>query len=160
MICPRCGKDIADGSSFCNFCGEKILPQGFQQPTIRTPRQQALKDLYERKFTIPQLEEDIQFLRKKGRIFIVFFIICFVLTLVCLGLGILFVVLATQEKMNVDLYYVSYETPNALYVSLASLFFSLFSLCLVATIALPIIKAVVVDKKITKRKGIIEILKN
>ena len=160
MICPKCGKEIADGSSFCNFCGEKVLPQGFQQPTMRTQREQALKNLYEKKFTIPQLEEDIQLLCKKGRLLIVFFIICFVLTLACLGLGILFVVLSTKEKMNVDLYYVSYETPNALYASLASLFFSLFSLCLIATIALPIVKAFVVDKKITKRKGIIEILKN
>lgn len=25
MKCPKCGKEIADGSQFCEFCGEKIL---------------------------------------------------------------------------------------------------------------------------------------
>ncbi len=24
MICPKCGKDIPDGSSFCNFCGNAV----------------------------------------------------------------------------------------------------------------------------------------
>ena len=24
MFCPKCGKEIPDGSKFCSYCGEKI----------------------------------------------------------------------------------------------------------------------------------------
>lgn len=31
MLCPNCGKEIADGSAFCTQCGTPVAPQGAPQ---------------------------------------------------------------------------------------------------------------------------------
>lgn len=38
MICPKCQKEIADGSSFCNYCGERI-----SKPIVDYPKAQMLE---------------------------------------------------------------------------------------------------------------------
>lgn len=35
MNCPRCQKDITDGSNFCYFCGERMAPAAPAQPSAQ-----------------------------------------------------------------------------------------------------------------------------
>src|SRR5271167_4926552 len=37
MICPKCQKEIADGSNYCYFCGERTAPAYAQPPRPTGP---------------------------------------------------------------------------------------------------------------------------
>ena len=39
MLCPKCGKQIPDGSMFCSFCGTSFASQQPQQPQQTPPQQ-------------------------------------------------------------------------------------------------------------------------
>ena len=41
MICPKCGKNCADGSNFCDGCGTPFAAQQPNQQTNQQPKQQA-----------------------------------------------------------------------------------------------------------------------
>ena len=41
MICPKCGKNCADGSNFCDGCGTPVAAQQPNQQTNQQPKQQA-----------------------------------------------------------------------------------------------------------------------
>lgn len=36
MVCPKCQKEVQDGSSFCNYCGTRIEPVNNEAVTNRT----------------------------------------------------------------------------------------------------------------------------
>ncbi len=37
MVCPGCGNNVPDGSSFCNVCGTSITPAGITSPAATAP---------------------------------------------------------------------------------------------------------------------------
>ena len=41
MLCPKCGKNCADGSNFCDGCGTPFAAQQPNQQTNQQPKQQA-----------------------------------------------------------------------------------------------------------------------
>ena len=44
MVCPKCGKEIADGLQFCIYCGTKIYPA----ETRKTPVQEIKEENVEK----------------------------------------------------------------------------------------------------------------
>ena len=157
MFCTKCGKEVPADSKFCNFCGAPISEEKKSQP-VKTNRELSLKETYQKKYSIPQVEESINSLVQKKRMVTAFFIVSLILAIATLTLGIIFVVLSVDNTVHYDIYGMKYEEPNYLYVALASLFFSLFSLFFVASIALPVVNAVLIKKKISKRKAVLKIL--
>lgn len=158
MFCSKCGKEINDDALFCQFCGAKITNEAKPQ---RQPKSVLTKkERYEQKFTIPQLEEDIKALQGKKKMIVGFFVTSIILTVVCLGIAILFTVLTALYPIRASYDAFSYTYPNPLYVGLCSTFYSLFTLFLVASIALPILNRTLIGKKIAKRNAVIAILKS
>ena len=43
MICPRCQKEIAEGSNFCYFCGERMAPAAAPGPVAAPPGGEPLR---------------------------------------------------------------------------------------------------------------------
>lgn len=156
MICNKCEKEIPDNSKFCNFCGASISSE--TQP-VKTSREISLKETYEKKYSIPQLEESIESLKQKKILITIFFIASLILTFVTLGLGIFFTILIAENVTHYNIHGVTYDELNPGYIVLASLFFSLFVIFLAASIALPILNATLINKKISKRKAVLKILK-
>lgn len=158
MFCSKCGKEINDDAMFCQFCGTPVAKEA---KPVRQPKPVlTLKEKYERKFTIPQLEEDIKALKGKKKMILGFFITSIILTVACLAAAIIFTILSVKYPISVTVDWLTYTYPDPLYVGLCSTFYSFFALFLIAAIALPIINRTLIGKKIAKRNAVIAILKD
>ena len=162
MFCIKCGKELPNESKFCPFCGTRVPEdkpiEKEVKEEVKTKEGLSQKEIYQKKFTVPQLEESIASLNKNKKLIDTFFIISLVLSLITLGLGIGFAVLSANTTSRIDIFDHSFETPDTTYLYLSTLFFSLFVCSVAPAIALPIINSTVIDKKIAKRKAIIKIL--
>lgn len=143
VVCNKCGKEIPDNSKLCNLCGTSISSE--TQP-VKTSREIPLKETYEKKYSIPQLEESIESLKQKKILATIFFIASLILTFATLGLGIFFTILSTENMTHYNIHVGTYDELNRGYIILASLFFSLFVIFLAASIALPILNATLIKK--------------
>lgn len=81
MFCQQCGKEIADGSKFCKFCGADNLPKKEEPEVVNTPEETKKK--HQKKEKKEQKE------KKKGKKIGLIFLLLLVLVIVC-GVYLLF----------------------------------------------------------------------